>query len=447
MNDSALFPRSFRKQYPIAARGEGCYIYTADGRRILDAAGGAAVVSIGHGVAEIAQAMADQAARLAFAHTSQFHCEVAEQLAAELRRLAPPNFRERGRVWFTSGGSEATETALKLVRQYWLERGQPQRVRVVSRWQSYHGATIGAMTVSGNYRRRAPYTPWLAGWGHINPCYCYRCPLGKTYPQCNVACADELDAFLLQAGPENVAAFILEPVSGATLGGVAPPDGYLQRIAEICRRYDILLIADEILTGLGRTGTNFAVDHWNVEPDIILIGKGAASGYAPLGAVLAAPRVWEALAQGSGGLEHGYTYQASPVATAAGLAVLHYAAERQLFERVPQAGEELLRALQPLRDSPIVGDVRGCGLLAGVEFVRDRATKEPFAPERKIAERIRAAAFEAGVGTYPITGCVDGDRGDHIMLAPPFILSHSEIAEIARALQAAVERIAREEKL
>jgi adenosylmethionine-8-amino-7-oxononanoate aminotransferase len=262
-----------------------------------------------------------------------------------------------------------------------------------------------------------------------------------------VACADELDAFILQAGPENVAAFIVEPISGATLGGAAPPDGYLQRIAEICGRYDILLIADEILTGMGRTGANFAVDHWGVQPDIILIGKGAASGYAPLGAVLAAPRVWEALEEGSGGLEHGYTYQASPVATAAGLAVLNYAAEHQLFERVPQAGEELMRALAPLRESPVVGDVRGCGLLAGVEFVSDRATKEPFAAEKKIAERIRAAAFEAGVGTYPITGCVDGDRGDHIMLAPPFIISPAEIAEIARALQFAVERVAQEEKI
>ncbi|MGH9860145.1 MAG: aspartate aminotransferase family protein [Candidatus Acidiferrales bacterium] len=444
---SALFPRSFRKSYPVAVRGEGCYIYTADGKRILDAAGGAAVVSIGHGVAEIAHAMAGQAGQIAFAHTSQFHTKVAEELAGKLRALAPRNFRDGGRVWFTSGGSEATETALKLVRQYWLERGQPQRVRVVSRWQSYHGATLGAMTVSGNYRRRAPYTPWLAGWGHIDPCYCYRCPLGKTYPECKVACADELESFVLQAGLENVAAFIVEPVSGATLGGVAPPDGYLQRIAEICTRYEILLVADEILTGLGRTGRNFAVEHWGVEPDLILIGKGAASGYAPLGAVLAAPRVWEPLAKGSGGLEHGFTYQASPVAAAAGLAVLKYAEEGRLFERVAAAGGELMRALEPLRESAVVGDVRGLGLLAGVEFVRDKASGEPFAPEKKIADRVKQAAWEAGVATYPIQGCVDGERGDHVMLAPPFIISSGEVAEIARALQSAVARIAEEEKV
>lgn len=445
MTDS-IFPRNFRKQYPIAARAEGCTIHTADGKKILDAAGGAAVVTIGHGVAEIGRAMAEQASQIAFAHTSQFHTEIAGQLAARLCALAPANFRD-GRVWFTSGGSEATETALKLARQYWLERGQPQRVRVVSRWQSYHGATLGAMTVSGNFRRRAPYTPWLAGWGHIDPCYCYRCPLGKTYPECKVACADELDAFVMQAGAENVAAFIAEPVSGATLGGAAPPEGYLQRIAEICRRNDILLIADEVLTGLGRTGRNFAVEHWGVEPDMILLGKGSASGYAPLGAVLAAPRVWQALAKGSGALEHGFTYQASPVATAAGVAVLDYAAKHKLFERVAPAGEELQRALAPLRQSPIVGDVRGLGLLAGVEFVRDKATREPFPAEKKIAERIRQAAWAEGVATYPIQGCVDGDRGDHVMLAPPYIISSAEIAQIARALQLAVARVAKEEKL
>jgi adenosylmethionine-8-amino-7-oxononanoate aminotransferase len=441
----ALFPRNFRKEYPQAARGQGCYLYSTDGRRILDAAGGAAVVSIGHGVAEIAQAMAEQAERIAFAHTSQWHTEVAEQLAERLRALAPENFRAGGRVWFTSGGSEATETALKLARQYWLERGEKQRVRVVSRWQSYHGATLGAMTVSGNYRRRAPYLPWLAGWGHIDPCYCYRCPLGKTYPACNVACADELGTFADEAGADTIAAFIVEPVVGATLGAAVPPDGYLQRIAEICRRHSILLIADEVMTGLGRTGSNFAVDHWDVQPDMILLGKGTASGYAPLGAVLAAPRVVEAIEQGSGAFEHGYTYQASPVATAAGLAVLNYAAEHQLIERVPQAGAELMQALEPLRASPVVGDVRGCGLLVGVEFVRDQKTREPFGAEKNVAARVQQAAWEAGVATYPIRGCVDGERGDHVLLAPPYIVSTEDIAEIARALTAAAERIAREE--
>jgi adenosylmethionine-8-amino-7-oxononanoate aminotransferase len=439
---TAFFPRNFRKAYPEAVAGEGCYIRTADGRRILDAAGGAAVVTIGHGVAEIGRAMAEQSAKLAFAHTSQFHTGVAEQLAARLRALAPPNLRA-GRVYFTSGGSEATETALKLVRQYWVERGQPQRARIVSRWQSYHGSTLGALSVSGNVPRRRLYAPLLADWGHIPPCYCYRCPLGRTYPECNVACADELDALLRQTAPETVGAFICEPVAGATLGAAVPPEGYLERIAEVCRRHGILLIADEVMTGMGRTGRNFAVEHWGVQPDLILVGKGIASGYAPLGAVLVAPHVVEAIAGGSGAFEHGFTYQAHPVSIAAALAVLDFIVRNNLFARVAPTGEEFLRALEPLKKLPIVGDIRGRGLLAGIEFVR-HGSREPFPPEAKVAERIRQAAYAEGAATYPIQGCADGERGDHLLLAPPFIISSAEIAAIARALTAAITRVARE---
>src|SRR2546427_702709 len=289
---------------------------------------------------------------------------------------------------------------------------------------------------------RAPYVPMLPEWGHISPCYCYRCPLGLTYPACNVACADELEKFLLSVSSETVAAFILEPVVGATLGAVTPPEGYLQRIFEICRRQGILLIADEVMTGLGRTGTHFAVEHWGVVPDMILVGKAVASGYAPLGGVLVAPRVAEAIAQGSGRFEHGFTYQAHPVAMAAGLAVLDYISEHQLFERVAPAGRALLQALRSVEGHAYVGDVRGCGLLLGVEFVRDRTTREPFPREANLAERIRQAALEEGITTYPIQGCVDGERGDHVLLAPPFIISSDEISEIARALGAAVERVA-----
>ena len=439
----ALFPRSFRKAYPEAVRGEGCWIFTADGKRYLDAAGGAAVVTIGHGVAAIGRAMAEQAARLAFAHTSQFQTDVAERLAARLRALAPPWFRQAGRVYFTSGGSEATETAIKLSRQYFVERGELSRTRIVSRWQSYHGSTLGALAVSGNRRRRAPYAPLLPEWGHIPPCYCYRCPLDLTYPQCNVACADELEKFVAAHGAETVAAFIFEPVVGATLGAVVPPEGYLQRIAEICRRHGILLIADEVMTGMGRTGRPFAVEHWGVEPDMILVGKGVASGYAPLGAVLVAPHVGETIARGSGIFEHGFTYQAHPVAAAAGLAVLDFIEQHRLFERVEAAGRELLRVLEPLRSHRLVGDVRGRGLLAGVELVKDQATREAFPQQAQMAERVRLAALDRGVTSYPIQGCVDGERGDLILLAPPFIITSDEIGEIGRVLAAAVEHVAR----
>jgi len=438
----ALFPRNFRKTYPNAARGEGCYIFTDGGRRILDAAGSAAVVSIGHGRAEVADAMAAQARSLAFAHTSQFHTDIAERLAQRLRALAPPPFREAGRVFFTSGGSEATETALKLARQYHLERGEPRRVRMLARRQSYHGSTLGAMAVSGNVARRAPYLPLLPDWGHIAPCFCYRCPFDKTFPECRIACADDLESLVAQADPATVAAFLFEPLSGATLGAAEPPDGYAQRIAEICRRHGILLIADEVMTGMGRTGANFAVDHWNVSPDIILVGKGVASGYAPLGAVLVAPHVAEAIAAGSGAFPHGFTYQAHPVAMAASHAVLDVLQREKLFDRAATAGARLRRALEPLASSPVVGDIRGRGLLLAVEFVRDRKTRAPFPPSAGVAERVRQLAFDHNVAVYPIQGCADGAAGDHVLLAPPFIIGDAEIAALVGALQAAAAQIA-----
>lgn len=438
---SGLFSRNFKKTFPVAARGEGCWIIDESGRRFLDAAGQAAVVSIGHGVAEIGSAMAEQSAQIAFAHTSQFHTAPAEKLAMRLLALAPANFRNGGRVYFTSGGSEATETAIKLVRQYCLETGQAERYRVISRRQSYHGSTVGAMTVSGNVARRAPYAPLVPEWGHIAPCFCYHCPFEKTFPECEVACADDLDTFLRQHDRETAAAFIFEPVVGATLGAAVPPEGYAARIAEICHKRKILLIADEIMTGMGRTGKPFAVQHWGIEPDIILVGKGVASGYAPLGAVLVSARVVEAFAHGSGAFMHGFTYQAHPVCTAAGNAVLDYLEAHKLFERVSPAGEDLREALSSLLAHPHVGEIRGLGLLLGVEFVKDRSAREPFPKSSNIAERVRQAAVDGGVLTYPTQGCVDGHRGDHLLLAPPFTISPEECTLIAQTLKSALAKV------
>jgi adenosylmethionine-8-amino-7-oxononanoate aminotransferase len=438
----SLFPRNFGKRYPLAARGEGCWIFTDAGKKVLDAAGSAAVVSIGHGVEAIGRAMAEQATKLAFVHSSEFHTRVAEDLAERLLALAPANFQRGGRVFLTSGGSEATESALKLCRQYFVERGENKRTKIVSRRQSYHGATMGAMTISGNVSRREPFLPMLPEWGHIAPCYCYRCPLGLRYPQCNVACADELEKYLEANDPETVAAFIFEPVSGATLGAVAPPEGYAERIAEICRRHGILLIADEVMTGIGRTGKPFAVDHWRVEPDVLLVGKGVASGYAPLGAVLASGRVAETIAHGSGRFVHGFTYSGHPVAAAAGVAVLDYIHEHQLFARVPAIGLELGRALEGLQaESRIIGNVRGLGLLWGIEFVSDRENRSPFEAGLNVADLVFQAAYETGVLTYPIRGCADGKAGDHLLLAPPFILSNSEIETLATGLKSALARV------
>jgi adenosylmethionine-8-amino-7-oxononanoate aminotransferase len=443
MMDEAVFPRNFLKTYPQAVRGEGCFVYASDGRRYLDASGGAAVVTIGHGVEEIGRAMAEQAARLAYVHSSQFHTATAEKLAQRILALAPKGMRQGGRVYFTTGGSEAAETALKLARQYWIEKGEKKRWRVLSRWQSYHGSTLGALGVSGNVRRREMFAPMMADWGHIPPCYCYRCPLGLHYPECNVDCADELDRTLDRDGADDVAAFIFEPVVGATLGAVVPPEGYVQRLAEICRRRGILLIADEVMTGMGRTGRPFAVEHWNVTPDMILVGKGIASGYAPLGAVIASGHVAEAISKGTGTFLHGFTYDAHPVTAAAGNAVLDHIEREKLFAAVDPAGRELCAALEPLKRFSVVGDVRGMGLLFGVELVRDAKTREPFPADARIAARIQADAFEAGVMTYPIQGCADGIRGDHILLAPPFTITAQEIQTLAEALEHAIADLER----
>jgi adenosylmethionine-8-amino-7-oxononanoate aminotransferase len=440
-NHAALFPRNFKKEYPIALRGEGCWITAADGKKYLDAAGQAAVVNIGHGVASIGRSMAEQASQLAFAHSSQFHSAAAENLAARLLALAPEGKRCGGRVYFCSGGSEANETAIKLARQYFLERGKPERFRVASRRQSYHGSTLGAMAMSGNMSRREPYQPLLPEWGHIDPCFCRHCPLGLQFPECKLACAEELGSFLRDDQEESIAAFIFEPVVGATLGAAVPPDGYVQRIAEICRRHDVLLIADEVMTGMGRTGKPFAVDHWNVTPDMITFGKGAASGYAPLGGVIAGPRVVEAFQHVSGAFQHGFTYQNHPVSMAAGNAVLDILEEQALFARVPAASRELFAALEPLKEHRHVADVRGLGLLAGIEFVKDKNTRAPFPREENIAGKIFQVAMDEGVLTYPTQGCVDGTDGDHILLAPPYIITEEECHIAARAIAVAMKKV------
>jgi adenosylmethionine-8-amino-7-oxononanoate aminotransferase len=440
-NHPALFPRNFKKQYPIAASGEGCWITAADGRKYLDAAGQAAVVNIGHGVASVASAMTEQASQLAFAHSSQFHTAAAKKLAARLLALAPEEMRGGGRVYFCSGGSEANETAIKLARQYFLERGQPERFRVVSRRQSYHGSTLGAMAMSGNMARREPYQPLLPEWGHIDPCFCRHCPLGLQFPECKLACAEELETLLRDDREKSIAAFIFEPVVGATLGAAVPPDGYVQRIAEICHEHDVLLIADEVMTGMGRTGKPFAVDHWGVAPDMITFGKGAASGYAPLGGVIVEPGMIETFERGSGSFQHGFTYQNHPVSMAAGNAVLDILQEHNLFARVPIASRELFAALEPLKAHPHVGDVRGLGLLAGIEFVKDKAERVPFPREENIAGKIFQAAIEQGVLTYPTQGCVDGVNGDHILLAPPFIISSEECHIAAQAIADAMKKV------
>lgn len=441
---SAVLRRSFRKTFPPAVRGEGVYLWDARGKRYLDFSGSAAVNFIGHGVAEIAAAMAAQAKQVEFVHSSQFTTPVAEEYAAELLDFAGKNFKG-GCVYFTCGGSEGVETALKLARQYQVEVGQTRRHQVVSRGQSYHGSTLGALSVSGNKRRREIYLPMVREFAHVAYPYCYRCDFDCTdgCRNCGQEYAAELEK-AIEAAKGEVAAFIVEPVSGATLGAVVPPPGYLQSAAEICRKHGVLLIADEVMTGMGRTGRDFAVEHWGVAPDILVTAKGLSSGYAPLGAVLVSKRVANAIADGSGAFLHGFTYNSHPISLAAGQAVLRLLQDRKLVQaadsdRPGSTAAALRSALEGLRDAKAVGDVRGIGLLWGVEFVADKATKRAFAPELNFAGRVAQAAVQRGLLVYPMQGCVDGVSGDHLLIAPPAVITVEQIDWAVRQLGEAIE--------
>jgi len=440
----AILRRSFRKAYPLAVRGEGAYLWDADGKRYLDFSGSAAVNFIGHGVPEISTAMAAQAAQLEFAHTSQFTTPIAEEYAEELLAFAGDAF-QGGAVFFTSGGSEAVETALKLARQYQVEVGQKDRFQIISRLQSYHGATLGALSVSGNRKRREIYLPMVGEFAHLSAPYRYRCVFDCTDGcyNCGQKYAAELERTIQELNG-RAAGFIFEPVSGATLGAVLPPMGYLQSVAEICRKQGVLLIADEVMTGMGRAGRNFAVEHWRVAPDILVTAKGLSSGYAPLGAVMASRKVVEAITEGSGALLHGFTYNAHPISLAAGRAVLHYLQKRKLVQAADDQQEksparELRKALDSLLELPTVGDVRGIGLLLGVEFVADGKTKATFAPEKNFAGLVGQAAAKRGLLVYPMQGCVDGIAGDHLLITPPAILTQEQISWSVDQLRAAIQ--------
>src|SRR5262244_411664 len=382
---SPVLRRSFRKDFPVAVRGEGVHIWDASGNRYVDFAGSAVVNFIGHGVKAISDAMATQAAQLEFVHTSQFTTRAAEDYAAALLEFAGGGFRY-GAVYFTSGGSESIETALKLARQYQVESGHSERYQVLSRRQSYHGSTLGALSVSGNRRRREMYLPMVREFEHIGVPYCYRCSYDCSdgCRNCGQEYAAELERAIVSSKGE-AAGFIFEPISGATLGAVLPPAGYLESIAEICRRNGVLLIADEVMTGMGRTGRNFAVEHWGVAPDILVTAKGLSSGYAPLGAMIASERVVDAITSGSGAFLHGFTYNSHPISLAAGMAVLHFIKGHNLVqaansEKADTVAAVLGHELETLRDLEHVGDVRGIGLLRGVEFVADKETEQPFDP-------------------------------------------------------------------
>ena len=391
--------------------------------------------------------MTEQAGRIEFVHSSQFTTPVAEEYAVELLAFAGENFRGGG-VYFTSGGSEAIEAALKLARQYQVEVGQTERSQIISRDQSYHGSTLGAVAVSRNKRRREIYRPMIREFASVSAPYCYRCAYDCSDGcfNCGQGYAKEVEQAI--ADTEGKAAgVILEPVSGATLGAVVPPRRYLEKIVEICRSNGVLLIADEVMTGMGRTGRNFAVDHWKVAPDILVTAKGLSSGYAPLGAVVISQKVVEAIATGSGSFIHGFTYSGHPISLAAGRAVLNYMTRMRMVEAADSDSAGSVAAglherLGTLSGLNSVGDVRGIGLLWAIEFVSDKSTKAPFPVETNFAGRVAQAAADRGLLVYPVQGCVDGDRGDHILIAPPAMISSSQIAEATNHLANAIEEAA-----
>jgi adenosylmethionine-8-amino-7-oxononanoate aminotransferase len=423
---------------PVADRGDGVYIVDRDGKRYLDGSGGAAVSCLGHSDESVRAAIHAQVDAIAFAHTGFFTSEPAEALADRLIELAPDGI---DRVYLVSGGSEAVETAMKMARQYFLEIGQPARRHVIARRQSYHGNTLGALAAGGNMARRGQFAPLLIDTTHVSPCYAYRGQRDdETLEAYGLRVADELEEQILRLGADTVMAFIAEPVVGATAGAVPPAPGYFKRIREICDRHGVLLILDEVMCGMGRTGTLFASEQEGVSPDIVTIAKGLGAGYQPVGATLCTGRIHDAIAQGSGSFQHGHTYIGHPTAAAASLAVLDAIIGRDLLSNVRDKGEKLQGALEArLGQHPHVGDIRGRGLFRGVEFVADRETKAPFAADRKVAAKLKKAAMAQGLICYPMAGTIDGTSGDHVLLAPPFILEDQHVDELVTKLAAAID--------
>ena len=433
-----VFHRSLLTTPPVAVRGQGLWLEDAAGQRYIDASGGAAVSCLGHGHPDVLAAMHRQIDQLAYAHTSFFTTEVAEQLADQLVRTAPAG---TSHAYFVSGGSEAVEAALKMARQYYLEIGQPERSHFIARRQSYHGNTLGALAVGGNEWRRRQFAPLLIDVTHVSPCYPYRdLQPGETPEAYGQRLARELDEAIQRVGPAKVLAFIAETVGGATAGVLVPVPGYLKAVREVCDRHGVLLILDEVMCGMGRTGTLHACEQDGVVPDLMTIAKGLGGGYQPIGAVLAQQKIVDAMSSGSGFFQHGHTYLGHAVACAAALAVQQVIERDGVLQKVKRDASVLQALLaDKFKNHPHVGDIRGRGFFWGIELVQDRASKAPFDPARRLHAKVKAAAFARGLLVYPMGGTVDGCYGDHILLAPPFIASQDELAQIVSRLAEALD--------
>jgi adenosylmethionine-8-amino-7-oxononanoate aminotransferase len=416
-------------------KGEGIYLWSREGKRFIDGSAGPICVNIGHGVEEVTEAVQRQMKEVSYVHSSHFITKSVRDCAEKLASLAPDTLNH---VFFSCGGSEAVESAAKMARQYHLLSGEPKRSKIIARWQSYHGNTLGALSISGNIARRKRYVPMLIDFPHIPPAYCYRCWYGKTCDSCDLECARALDMQIKANGPEYISAFIAEPFVGATLGSLPAAPGYFQLIREICDEHGVLFISDEVMTGLGRTGKTWGIDHWGTTPDIIVTAKGLAGGYLPLGATIASDKVYDGFKEP---FAHGHTYGSHPVVCAAGFAVLEYMEKHNLVERSRVNGEYLHKKLESLYEHPSVGDIRGMGLFAGIEFVQDKETKEPFDPKIRYNGRVVDQCFENGLLVYPGSGTVDGVKGDHIQVAPPLVVSKEEIDEILELLDKSIGEV------
>ncbi|RVD57197.1 aspartate aminotransferase family protein [Mesorhizobium sp. M2D.F.Ca.ET.185.01.1.1] len=432
-----ILHRQINSTLPVASGGKGVELFDSNGRAYIDASGGAAVSCLGHGHPDVIAAMHRQADTLAYAHTSFFTSDVAEALADRLIADAPAGISH---AYFVSGGSEAVEAALKMARQYFVEIGQPQRRNIVARKQSYHGNTLGALATGGNEWRRAQFRPLLIETHHIDPCFAYRFQeAGESDEDYAARAAQALEDRIIELGPETVMAFVAETVVGATAGAVPPVADYLRRVRDICDRYCVLLILDEVMCGMGRTGTLHACEQDGVAPDLMTIAKGLGGGYQPIGAVLLSQKIFDAFANGSGLFQHGHTYICHPMACAAALAVQEVIARDRLLDNVKAMGAHLVRRLsERFGNHPHIGDIRGRGLFMGVELVENRSTKQPFDPKRKLHARVKKAAMANGLLVYPMGGTIDGASGDHVLLAPPFICDVAAIDAIVERLGEAV---------
>ncbi|WP_226527719.1 aspartate aminotransferase family protein [Metabacillus niabensis] len=443
MNRSLLIKPSMKEEYPTVTHGEGIYLYDKDGKRYIDGSSGAVTTSIGHGVSEIIEAMHEQANKVSFVYRSQFTSEPAEKLAVKLNELL--NADEDYWSFFVNSGSEATETAMKIAIQHWQEQGYFKKNKILSRWVSYHGITLGALSMSGHVSRRERFVSILEDYPAVSAPYCYQCSLKKIYPSCQLACANEIETAIKRIGPGQIAAFIAEPIIGAAGGVIIPPDGYYQQVKEICNKYNILFIADEVMTGIGRTGEMFGLHHWGVQADIIALGKGMSAGYTAIAATLASEKVMKPILQGSNSVMSGHTYSANPQSAATALAVLQYIEKYQLVQNVKVQGEYLLQKLLfELGESKIIGDIRGIGLMIGVEFVSDKSTKRPFDKKLMITNKIVGKAREKGLLVYPSSAGQEGAHGDAIIISPPFIITKSQMDELVSILKEVVLEIQKE---